>query len=137
MLDETKSLVGDPIRAPGNPSHLMWVKPFARLVTVTRKGEKLAETINPLRLTELGRDLYGPVIYIPRDDVTGVLSQTDKRTFCPLKGHAAYFDLIGPAGAPVARDIAWGYEDALKTAEVLKGYFSFDATQVEITEAPI
>ena len=137
MLDNAKTLAGDPIRAPGNPSHLMWVKPFARMVTVKRKGQVLAETINPLRICELGRDLYAPVIYIPTDDISADLDRTEKRTFCPLKGHADYYDLIGPGGAAVANDIAWAYNDTLDSAAVLKRHIAFDAAQVEITEAPI
>ena len=137
MLDEVHDLVGAPIRAPGNPTHLMWAKPFARSVTITRKGQILAETINPIRVTELGRDLYGPVIYIPQLDVVASLEKNEEQTFCPLKGHAEYFDLIGPGGGPVAQDIAWTYGAPVAGSEILKGHLSFDVAQVEITEAPI
>ena len=137
MLDTCTTLPGDPIRAPGNPAHLMWVKPFARTVTVERKGQKLAETYHPLLVVELGRDLYHPVLYIPRKDVVAELAENMERTFCPLKGHASYFNLIGPGGAPVAQDIAWGYEDALPSATILQGHLAFDTGQVTLIQSPI
>lgn len=137
MLDTFATLPGDPIRAPGNPAHLMWVKPFARLVTVNRKGEKLAETMNPLSVVELSRHVHAPVLYFPRRDILARLEPNRERSFCPLKGHAGYFNLIGPGGTPVAQDIGWAYDAAVPSARILVDHIAFDPAQTTVTIAPI
>ena len=131
------SLPGNPICAPDNPAHLMWVKPMNRRVTISRNGRVLARTTRALRVTEMARDLYPPMIYVPREDVSAGLIGNSKTTHCPLKGDARYFDLgsTGQDGGEVP-NIAWAYDDALDSAAVLVGHVAFDPGQVDLTDSP-
>ncbi|MGB1026497.1 MAG: hypothetical protein ACPGYL_08080, partial [Rhodospirillaceae bacterium] len=53
------------IHNPDEPRHFMRVKPVPRTVRVHRNGMTLAESQAALRVTEVGRDIYDPVFYLP------------------------------------------------------------------------
>ena len=44
----------------------MRVKPVKATIRVSRGDKLLAESRNALRVQETGRDVYDPVLYIPR-----------------------------------------------------------------------
>ena len=90
-----------------------------------------------MRLLELGRDMYDPVVYVPRGDVRAKLGPNDTSTHCPLKGDAAYFDLLDDSGAVVQAKIAWTYPQPFDFASQLIGLVAFYADQVTIEESPI
>ena len=92
----------------------------------------LAESGRALRVIEAGNDLYDPCLYLPREDVRADLEPSDKaRTFCPLKGHASYFDL---PGGP--KEIAWSYDETLDFAAELNGLIAFYGDKVTVEEHP-
>ena len=64
------------------------------------------------------------------------LSPVEKRTFCPLKGHASYFDLVSDDGGVEAPEIAWSHRETLDCAAALKDLVAFDAARVVIEEHP-
>ena len=64
------------------------------------------------------------------------LRSATKRTWCPIKGHADYLDLVSNEGHIDAAQIAWRYEDALEMAAALKDRVAFDASRVLIEEHP-
>ena len=100
------------IHNPDDPRHFMRIKPVAGTVRILRDGQVLAESGRAVRLIEAGNDLYDPCIYMPREDVQAALAPSAKaRTWCPLKGHAVYFDL---PGGP--QEIAWSYDETLDFA---------------------
>ncbi|TCD14500.1 DUF427 domain-containing protein [Oricola cellulosilytica] len=117
------------IHNPDNEAHFMRIKPIAGTVRVTRGGRLLAESGDALRVMETGRDVYDPVIYFPRADVSGQLVPVEaKSTHCPLKGDASYFSLEG-------EEIAWSYDRPLEVARELGGYVAFYSSKVVIAEA--
>ena len=125
------TLAPDTIHNPEEPRHFMRLRPLERRVRILIQGRTLADTTDALRLMEVGRDVYHPVIYVPRGDVLAVLSRLDKSSHCPIKGDASYFELSGDVG-----EIAWAYEDPLPGAEALARRIAFDSTRVTIEESP-
>ena len=96
-------------RAPGfakRPDYPITIEPAGSRVTVTFDGEVIADSENALLLRE---STYPGVYYIPRSDVRmDRLSPTDKDTYCPFKGHAAYWT-VADDRAP-AENVVWSYE---------------------------
>ena len=65
-----------------------------------------------------------PVVYFPRDSIpAGLLQPSKRRTFCPFKGTASYFDLHIDGG--VRENAAWSYRSALPEAKDVEGYIAF------------
>ena len=124
------------IHNPDEPRHFMRIKPVKGRVRILLDGEVLAESDSAMRVLEAGRDLYDPVLYVPAGDVRAKLSQVGKRTFCPLKGHASYFDLVSEEGRVEAPEIAWSYQETFDFAEELKDLVAFDPARVAIEEHP-
>lgn len=117
------------IHNPGDPRHFMRVKPVPRLVRVHRAGALLAESRNAMRVTELGKDMYDPVIYLPMGDVQADLSLIDGKTsHCPLKGDAVYYALPGQD------PIAWSYDAPFDFSMVIKGLIGFYPDEVTVEE---
>jgi len=134
---EKITLARETIHNPKEPRHFMRIKPGKGRVRILREGRLLAESETALRLLEVGRDLYDPVLYLPRDDVVAKLAGADKRTHCPLKGDARYYDLCGDNDNVEAVEIAWSYEETFDFATELRDLIAFDAKQVVIEERPI
>lgn len=133
---EQVTLAPETIHNPNDARHFMRIKPVQGRVRIYRAGRLLAESPRALRVLEVGYDFYDPVIYLPREDVVVNLAPVDKRTRCPLKGEASYFDLPAADGAAEVAKIAWSYEDVFDYAVALKNRIAFDANQVVIEEHP-
>jgi len=131
------TLARETIHNPNEPRHFMRIKPVSSCVRILREGRLLAESERALRVLEVSRDLYDPVLYLPREDVVTKLAGADKRTHCPLKGDARYFDLCGDNEAVEAAEIAWSYEETFDFAAELKDLIAFDSKQVVIEERPV
>ncbi|GAB5470979.1 MAG: DUF427 domain-containing protein [Rhodospirillales bacterium] len=115
------------IRNPANANHFMAIKPVAQPVRIYAGEVLLADTKAAIRLQEVGRSVYDPVIYVPEQDVSAALTKTDRSTHCPLKGDASYYALAG-------EEIAWSYEAPLDFASQLAGYRAFWASKVKVVE---
>ena len=82
-----------PVKIPG-PDHPISVERNPHRVVVTVAGRVVADTRAALALREAS---YGPVQYIPREDVDLTqLERTEHSTYCPYKGECAYYSI--PAG---------------------------------------
>ena len=124
------------IHNPGDPRHYMRIKPVGGRVRIRLGDRVLADSRNALRLLEAGRDVYDPVLYIPMADVRATLAPVEKRTYCPLKGQASYFDLVSEENEVEASEIAWSYRETLDMADEIKDLVAFDAARVTIEEHP-
>jgi uncharacterized protein (DUF427 family) len=92
-------------------------------------GEVVADTRAARVVFETG---FAPRWYVPRRDVAdGALKDDPRRTLCPYKGVAHYFDLV--ARGRQATAAAWSYPEALPESARLAGYVSFDLEQLEVT----
>ena len=116
-------------KIPGR-DHPITIEPAGQRVTV-RVGDKvIADTTAALTLHEAG---YRPVHYIPINDVDQTMLQSSRTsTYCPYKGDASYFSIIGPEG--IIEDAIWTYEDPYAAVEAIAGHLAFYADRVQITD---
>ncbi|MEM1049372.1 MAG: DUF427 domain-containing protein [Pseudomonadota bacterium] len=131
------TMVASAIHNPAEPRHFMRLKPVERRVRVLRDGNVIAETANALRVLEVGKDIYDPVLYLPPEDVKARLTKVTRSTHCPLKGDASYYDLVDAEGQVLVSDIAWSYADPLEFAADLSGRIAFYANHVTFEESPL
>ena len=118
---------------PKVPQHFMVLRPVKARVTISLpSGEQLARSSNAVRLIEVGKTLYDPVIYLPRDDVLVDLEREEKSTHCPLKGDASYHTVTTSQGT--IPSIAWSYDAPLEFAKALAGLVAFYPNLVVIEE---
>ena len=118
--------------APGYkqyPDHRITTKPASVRVQVTFKGEVIADTTEAIQMQEAmeGSTVAPVVYYIPRKDVKMErLSRTTHQTYCPFKGHAAYYSLKdGPKNA------VWTYEKPYDEMSVLRELLAFYPDKVD------
>src|SRR3954453_22073375 len=92
------------------------VVPCERTARVQLGGRLVADSPRALRVLETS---HPPVIYIPAEDVAGVLTPSPKRsTWCEFKRRAEYLDFKG-------RTVAWTYPEPAPGYEALKGHIAF------------
>ncbi|MEX0366179.1 MAG: DUF427 domain-containing protein [Ruegeria sp.] len=83
----------------------MWLRAVEQRVTAYYENLVVAATTNAVCVIEVGCDVLAPVAYIPRADICADFRMTERRTHCPLKGDAAYFDLVDNNGWVVAEEV--------------------------------
>ena len=124
------------IHNPADGRHLMKLKPIPRRVQALFGQQLLAESHSAIRVLEMGYDLYDPMIYFPQESIIASLAVSQaKKTHCPLKGDATYFNLADDSGALIATKIAWSYEHTFDFAKGLNGLIAFEPSLVTIIEA--
>ncbi len=136
MADFHKDLRTKLIERPDVPYHFMRLRPVKNRVIATLNDIEIALSTNALKVFEVGKDFYDPIIYFPRTDIKmDMLTKIEKRTtHCPLKGDTEYFD-ISLSGTKLNK-AAWSYNKPLTIAEELRNLIAFDATIITISEKP-
>lgn len=114
---------------PDQPQHFMRVQPVGPHVEIMMGEDQLIATDNAVWLQEVGKTLYPPVIYVPKDEVTVPLQKLDKETHCPLKGDANYYAFRD-------HEIGWAYEKPFDFSAILKGYLAFWPNKVRVVITP-
>ncbi|MEO0556789.1 MAG: DUF427 domain-containing protein [Bacteroidota bacterium] len=119
--------------SPNGPGHFFLTEK-GRGVRIRLDHMLLAETDRAVVLKEVGRTVYDPVFYVPREDVAmgQLVPVPSLTTHCPVKGAASYFALAGE-DAPW---IAWSYETPVPYAEAISGLLAFDTSRVTLEIAP-
>ena len=69
VTEESIPPVEGAIRNPSNPHHFMVIKPIPRKVRVFIGDRLIADTTEAVRVIEIGRSVYDPVVYFPADDL--------------------------------------------------------------------
>ena len=116
--------------------HFMKLKPITRRVRV-RIGERVvADSTAAIRVLEIGKDFYDPVMYLPRADVCAELVASEKSTVCPIKGTTEYFSLPADGQHAAEPDIAWSYVQTVVGARNLWHRIAFDPSRVTVEEGP-
>ena len=124
------------VRNPDEPAHCMQIRPIRGRVTVALAGMALGDTRDAVHVLEFGTDFHDPVVYVPRADVVAPLvPSTAPATWCPLKGWAAYFDLVAHSGATVVTAAAWAYAEPVAGAEALADRLAFDSPCLSLEPA--
>ena len=96
-------------------------EPSRRRVRVEFNGVWVADSTRALILHETRQP---PAYYFPREDVqTALLEKTPQVTHCPFRGNATYWTLR--AGAAVAENAAWSYEEPYEEGAPVKAHVSF------------
>jgi uncharacterized protein (DUF427 family) len=108
---------------PRDPFSRVDVRLSSRPVRIELDGQVLAETTRARMLFETGIHTR---FYIPKDDVRGELTPSDRRSYCPYKGEASYWSL------GEHQDIAWSYEDPLPDGPLVKGLVAFWDERVDV-----
>jgi len=116
------------VRSPGNPEHYMVLEPVEGRVRVFAGDRLIADTDAAIRVLEVGRKVYEPVVYVPAQALEVALEPVERTSHCPLKGDASYYALDG-------EEIAWSYRSPLGFADQLAGRYAFWATKVRFEHA--
>jgi uncharacterized protein (DUF427 family) len=107
-----------------DPYHRVDVFEASRPVRVRVGDTVVAESTRAKLLYETGLPVRA---YLPGADVVpGVLSPAAKRTVCPYKGEARYWDVAGVAEG------AWSYETPLVEALEVARHVSFDGDGIAV-----
>jgi uncharacterized protein (DUF427 family) len=106
---------------------------YHRILTIKRGDEVLAKTTNAIIVKEVGKGVYDPVFYIPKEDVLISLNPEDRSSTCPIKGVASYWmpDTVSD------NYFAWSYEEPNPRAKKIKGYIAFNMAYVTLVSEPI
>jgi len=129
-------LVEDAIARPDEPRHIMRLETLPYRVEAYLGGHQLAISDRCIKLKEVGYHIYDPVIYFPKQDVrTDWLHTVDFRTFCPLKGHTQYYDVV--VAGHKSNKAAWSYVELLAfngQLSQLTDRIAFDLNSVQLIE---
>jgi uncharacterized protein (DUF427 family) len=126
--DRTVTIATDQ-KLPG-PDHPITIERSNARVVVRRGGVVIAETERALELQEAS---YAAVWYIPIEDVAAShLAPSDHHTYCPYKGEASYYDIVGGDGPPLANSV-WYYGEPYPPVAEIRGHVAFYADRVSIT----
>ena len=128
-MEQNVQLQAKPIKIPG-PDHPISIARDTERVVVSVAGRVIADTREALTLREAH---YPAVHYIPRKDVDmTLLARTDRTTYCPYKGDAAYFSI--PAGGGRSIDAVWTYETPYAAVAGIKDHLAFYPDRVDTIE---
>jgi len=118
-----------PVKIPG-ADHPITIEPSPARVVVKIAGQVIADTGEALTLREAA---YPPVLYVPRKDVAmALLERTDRSTYCPYKGDAAYYSI--PLGGERSANAVWTYEAPYAAVAEIKDYLAFYPDRVDAIE---
>jgi uncharacterized protein (DUF427 family) len=114
-------------KIPG-PDHPITIEATGERLVVRANGTVIADSTAALTLSEAG---YAPVQYFPIADVDeSLLRQSPRSTYCPYKGDATYFSIVG-LGRDI-EDAIWTYVNTYPDVEGIAGYLAFYPDLVEI-----
>jgi uncharacterized protein (DUF427 family) len=111
---------------PG-PDHPITIEPSVQRFIVRSEGRVVADSTATLTLQEAD---YPPVQYFPIADVDeALLEGSSTSTYCPFKGDASYYDLVGSKVA----DAVWTYRDPYPAVAQIAGHLAFYPDRVTIS----
>jgi uncharacterized protein (DUF427 family) len=126
-MEQNAQAQAKPIKIP-SPEHPISVESNSSRVVVSVAGRVIADTSEALTLYEAH---YPAVQYIPRKDVDMTqLTRSDRTTYCPYKGDAAYFSI--PVGAERSIDAVWSYETPYAAVAGIKDHLAFYPDRVTV-----
>ena len=129
--------IGSGNPAPGfrnKPDHRVTREPFTGIVEIQRNGVPLARTEAAILVRETG---HTPVLYIPLLNLNmDELASSEHTTYCPFKGNASYWSIVGGSGpgehAAPAENAVWAYCAPYDDVDWLEGYAAFYANKVDL-----
>jgi uncharacterized protein (DUF427 family) len=122
-------MVSKPILIPG-PDHPITITRSDAHVVVRAAGRVIADTRRALELREAS---YPPVLYIPREDADmALLGRTAHASYCPYKGDASYYSIVGGV-----ENAVWSYEAPYAAVEAIRGHLAFYPDRVEAIDVSL
>jgi uncharacterized protein (DUF427 family) len=117
------------MKLPG-PDHPITIEPTNSRVIVRVGDTVIADTQSALSLRE---STYPVVQYIPLADVDAThIRRTDTSTYCPYKGDASYYSIVGAGSGEVLADAIWTYESPYPAVAPIAGHVAFYPTTARI-----
>ena len=114
--------------------HYAVIDPFQRRITLSYKGNPIVITEKALILKEVGKTVYNPVFYIPKEDIIiNLIAETFRESNCPIKGDATYWNI----DVPTKEYFAWSYEEPMPRTKKIKGYVAFNLNHLTFHSEPI
>lgn len=115
--------------------HYAVIDPYNRKLTIKYKNEVIAETTDAFILKEVGKGVYDPTFYIPKEDLKIKLAlEAERQSHCPIKGDATYWNVEGDF---TDNYFAWSYEEALPRAKKINGHVAFNMDYITLISEPI
>ncbi len=115
--------------------HYAVIDKYNRKLTLQYKGEVVAETTEALILKEVGKTVYDPVFYLPKEALKIQLApDAGHKSHCPIKGDASYWNL---PDAFTESYFAWSYENSLPHTKKIEGHIAFNMKYITVVSAPI
>lgn len=108
--------------------HRIDVYPSSRHVRVSLGGEPLAESTRAMVLYESN---LPPRWYLPREDISAKLVESDTTTVCGYKGWASYYSVELPSGE-VVKDLVWYYPEPFHDGTEVKDLLCFLNEKVDL-----
>jgi uncharacterized protein (DUF427 family) len=123
-----------PHKTPG-PDHPITLERSSAHVVVRSGSVVIAETDRALEMREAS---YPPVLYIPLDDVDqSHLQRSEHHTWCPYKGEASYYDVVGGDGEETDLTAAvWYYDDPFPAVADIKGHVASYTDRLTVSATP-
>jgi len=118
-LEEDEPLRGHPL----DPFQRIDVRRTSRRIRIEVEGEVVADTTRARLLYETQLPTR---FYLPRDDVVAELVPSSRRSYCPYKGEASYWSVLG------LEDVAWSYEQPRPDAAAVAGLVAFWDDRVDV-----
>jgi uncharacterized protein (DUF427 family) len=116
------------VKVPG-PDHEITIVPSTDHVVVSSGETTIADSRSTLVLRETN---YPPVRYVPLADVDrSLLAPSDLTTYCPYKGDASYYSIIGDRER--GTDVVWFYDQPYPAVSEIKDHVAFYPDRVKIT----
>lgn len=106
---------------------------YNRELTLKINNQVIAKTTKAIIVKEVGKGVYDPVFYLPKEDVMISLTQEDRSSVCPIKGTATYW----MSETPTPNYFAWSYEKPNPRAKKIAGYIAFNMEYITLISAPI
>jgi uncharacterized protein (DUF427 family) len=118
-----------PHMTPG-PDHPISVEKSNAHVVVQHGAVTIAETNRALELRESS---YPSVLYVPIEDVDqNRLHASEEHTWCPYKGEASYYDVLGDGGKDLEAAV-WYYDDPFPAVSDIQGHVAFYTDRLTVS----
>ena len=115
--------------------HYAVIDEYNKKLTLKYKDEIVADSEHALILKKVGKSVYDPVFYFPKEDIKVELEREPQRkSFCPIKGDATYWNL---KENPTDDYFAWSYEESLPKTKKIEGYIAFNQANIIFISEPI
>jgi uncharacterized protein (DUF427 family) len=117
------------MKTPG-PDHPITLEPARNRWRALFSGHVIADTDDAIILREAS---YPPRVYFPRADVSmEYMTRTDRASYCPYKGEAAYFTVL--MDGQFAENAVWTYEQPYPAMEGIAERLAFYPDKIEVYE---